>query len=171
MGRINILPEDLKNKIAAGEVIERPASVVKELIENSLDANATEINVFVSGGGNSSLKVIDNGDGLFKDDLVMAFSRHSTSKISTISDLLSIDTLGFRGEALASIASVATVKAQSSDNNDVGYAISVLDGQISNPMPVTMCKGTSISVSDLFFSIPARRKFIKSSLRIKGSCI
>ena len=163
MGRINILPEDLKNKIAAGEVIERPASVVKELIENSLDANATEINVFVSGGGNSSLKVIDNGDGLFKDDLVMAFSRHSTSKISTISDLLSIDTLGFRGEALASIASVATVKAQSSNNNDVGYAISVLDGQISNPMPATMSKGTSISVSDLFFSIPARRKFLKSS--------
>jgi len=163
MGSIKILPEDLKNKIAAGEVIERPASVVKELIENSLDANATEINVFVSGGGNSSLKVIDNGDGLFKDDLVMAFSRHSTSKISTISDLLSIDTLGFRGEALASIASVATVKAQSSNNNDVGYAISVLDGQISNPMPATMSKGTSISVSDLFFSIPARRKFLKSS--------
>ena len=163
MGIINLLSEDLKNKIAAGEVVERPASVVKELIENSLDANATEINVFVSGGGNSSLKVIDNGNGLFKDDLVMAFARHSTSKISTVSDLLNIDTLGFRGEALASIASVATVKAQSSDNNDVGYAISVLDGQISDPVPVTMSKGTSILISDLFFSIPARRKFLKSS--------
>ena len=163
MGIINLLPEDLKNKIAAGEVVERPASVVKELIENSLDANATEINVFVSGGGNSSLKVIDNGNGLFKDDLVMAFARHSTSKISTVSDLLNIDTLGFRGEALASIASVASVKAQSSDNNDVGYAISVLDGQISDPVPVTMSKGTSILISDLFFSIPARRKFLKSS--------
>ena len=163
MGIINLLPEDLKNKIAAGEVVERPASVVKELIENSLDANATEINVFVSGGGNSSLKVIDNGNGLFKDDLVMAFARHSTSKISTVSDLLNIDTLGFRGEALASIASVASVKAQSSDNNDIGYAVSVLDGQISEPMPVNMSKGTSISISDLFFSIPARRKFLKSS--------
>ena len=163
MGIINLLPDDLKNKIAAGEVVERPASVVKELIENSLDSNSTEINVFVSGGCNSSLKVIDNGNGLFKDDLVMAFARHSTSKISTVSDLLNIDTLGFRGEALASIASVASVKAQSSDNNDIGYAVSVLDGQISEPMPVNMSKGTSISISDLFFSIPARRKFLKSS--------
>lgn len=164
MGRIHLLSNDLKNKIAAGEVVERPASVVKELVENSLDANSTEINIFVSGGGNSSLKVVDNGDGLFKNDLVLAFSRHSTSKISTVNDLSNIQTLGFRGEALASIASVATVKAQSlENNNETGYEISVLEGKITKPMPVIMEKGTSISISDLFFSIPARRKFLKSS--------
>ena len=164
MGRIKLLSDDLKNKIAAGEVVERPASVVKELIENSLDAGATEIDVIVRGGGNVSMQVIDNGAGLEKDDLLIAFSRHSTSKIETVEDLSTIDTLGFRGEALSSIASVAKVKALSSVNGeDSGYEISVLDGEISQPEPAALSKGTAISVSDLFFSIPARRKFLKSA--------
>ena len=164
MGRIKLLSDDLKNKIAAGEVVERPASVVKELIENSLDSGATEIDVIVKGGGNVSVQVIDNGVGLEKDDLLIAFARHSTSKIESVEDLSTIDTLGFRGEALSSIASVAKVKALSSVNGeDSGYEISVLGGEISQPEPVALSKGTAISVSDLFFSIPARRKFLKSA--------
>ena len=164
MGRIKLLSDDLKNKIAAGEVIERPASVVKELIENSLDSGATEIDVIVKGGGNVSVQVIDNGVGLEKDDLLIAFSRHSTSKIESVEDLSTIDTLGFRGEALSSIASVAKVKALSSiKGEDSGYKIAVLGGEISQPEPVALSKGTAISVSDLFFSIPARRKFLKSA--------
>lgn len=163
MGSIRILPEDLKNKIAAGEVVERPASVVKELIENSLDAGATEIDVIVSGGGNTSLQVIDNGSGLAKDDLAMAFVRYSTSKIATMHDLTTINTLGFRGEALASIASVAKIKALSSvRGNDNGYEISISDGIGTKPVPAAISMGTAISVSDLFFSIPVRRKFLKS---------
>ena len=164
MGRIKLLSDDLKNKIAAGEVVERPASVVKELIENSLDSGATEIDVIVKGGGNVSVQVIDNGVGLEKDDLLIAFARHSTSKIESVEDLSTIDTLGFRGEALSSIASVAKVKALSFVNGeDSGYEISVLGGEISQPEPVALSKGTAISVSDLFFSIPARRKFLKSA--------
>ena len=164
MGRIKLLSDDLKNKIAAGEVVERPASVVKELIENSLDSGATEIDVIVKGGGNVSVQVIDNGVGLEKDDLLIAFARHSTSKIESVEDLSTIDTLGFRGEALSSIASVAKVKALSFVNGeDSGYEISVLGGEISQPEPVALSQGTAISVSDLFFSIPARRKFLKSA--------
>ena len=164
MGRIKLLSDDLKNKIAAGEVVERPASVVKELIENSLDSGATEIDVIVKGGGNVSVQVIDNGVGLEKDDLLIAFARHSTSKIESVEDLSTIDTLGFRGEALSSIASVAKVKALSSVNGeDSGYEISVSGDEISQPEPVALSKGTAISVSDLFFSIPARRKFLKSA--------
>ena len=164
MGRIKLLSDDLKNKIAAGEVVERPASVVKELIENSLDSGATEIDIIVKGGGNVSVQVIDNGVGLEKDDLLIAFARHSTSKIESVEDLSTIDTLGFRGEALSSIASVAKVKALSSVNGeDSGYEISVSGDEISQPEPVALSKGTAISVSDLFFSIPARRKFLKSA--------
>ena len=164
MGRIKFLSDDLKNKIAAGEVVERPASVVKELIENSLDSGATEIDVIVKGGGNVSVQVIDNGVGLEKDDLLIAFARHSTSKIESVEDLSTIDTLGFRGEALSSIASVAKVKALSSVNGEnSGYEVSVLGGEISQPEPVALSQGTAISVSDLFFSIPARRKFLKSA--------
>ena len=164
MGRIKLLSDDLKNKIAAGEVVERPASVVKELIENSLDSGATEIDVIVKGGGNVSVQVIDNGVGLEKDDLLIAFARHSTSKIESVEDLSTIDTRGFRGEALSSIASVSKVKALSSVNGeDSGYEISVSGGEISQPEPVALSKGTAISVSDLFFSIPARRKFLKSA--------
>ena len=164
MAKINILNEDLKNKIAAGEVIERPASVVKELLENSLDAESTEIKILLKGGGNTSIVVHDNGIGLNQNDLALAFSRHSTSKISQLDDLFNINTLGFRGEALASIASVSKVKAISCDNDDGDLAneITIINGKITNKKFSQLQKGTLISVSDLFFSIPARRKFLKS---------
>ena len=134
MAKINILNEDLKNKIAAGEVIERPASVVKELLENSLDAKSTEIKILLKGGGNTSIVVHDNGIGLNQNDLALAFSRHSTSKISQLDDLFNINTLGFRGEALASIASVSKVKAISCDNDDEDLAneITIINGKITN---------------------------------------
>ena len=164
MAKINILNEDLKNKIAAGEVIERPASVVKELLENSLDADSTEIKIILKGGGNTSIVVQDNGIGLNKNDLALAFSRHSTSKISRLDDLFNINTLGFRGEALASIASVSKVKAIScvNDDEDLANEITIINGKISNKKFSQLQKGTLITVSDLFFSIPARRKFLKS---------
>lgn len=164
MRKIKVLSDDLKSKIAAGEVVERPASIVKELVENSLDAGATEIEVIVRGGGNASVRVIDNGSGLEKEDLKIAFARHSTSKIASVDDLSAISTLGFRGEALASIASVARVKTQSSVNsNDAGYEITVSDGEVLEPHAAAFPRGTAVSVSDLFFSIPARRKFLKSA--------
>ncbi len=164
MVKIKILNEDLKNKIAAGEVIERPASVVKELLENSLDADSTEIKIILKGGGNTSIVVQDNGIGLNKNDLALAFSRHSTSKISRLDDLFNINTLGFRGEALASIASVSKVKAIScvNDDEDLANEITIINGKISNKKFSQLQKGTLITVSDLFFSIPARRKFLKS---------
>ena len=163
MGKIHILSEDLKNKIAAGEVVERPASVVKELIENSIDAGAKNIDVLVSGGGNASVQVVDDGGGLESDDLKLAFSRHTTSKIESPEDLHRINTLGFRGEALASIASVSKVRAISTVNGGAGSEIAVKNGEISEPVPGSMAEGTLISVTDLFFSVPARRKFLKSA--------
>jgi len=163
MSKIKILNEDLKNKIAAGEVIERPASVVKELLENSLDAESQEIKILLKSGGNTSISVQDNGVGLNKDDLILSFSRHSTSKISQLDDLSNINTLGFRGEALASIASVSKVNAISNQSNkELANEITISNGQISNTKFSQLQKGTLISVSDLFFSIPARRKFLKS---------
>lgn len=163
MGKIRILADDTKNKIAAGEVVERPASIVKELIENSIDAGATEIEVTVTGGGNGTVHVIDNGQGLDKEDLGLAFDRYATSKITSAEDLQRISTLGFRGEALASIASVAKVKAVSIANGrEGGHEIVITDGRLSEPVPASIEKGTSITVSDLFFSVPARRKFLKS---------
>jgi len=163
MTKIKILNEDLKNKIAAGEVIERPASVVKELLENSLDAASKEIKILLKGSGNTSICVHDNGIGLNKDDLILSFSRHSTSKISKLDDLFNINTLGFRGEALASIASVSKINAISNQNNEeLANEITISNGKISNIKLSQLQKGTLILVSDLFFSIPARRKFLKS---------
>ena len=163
MGKIHLLSDDLKNKIAAGEVVERPASVVKELMENSIDAGATQIDINVKGGGNVSIQVTDNGLGMEKDDLLLSFQRHSTSKLDTPEDLHRIATLGFRGEALASIASVAQVKAQSiSQGSENGYELVIMDGEFSDVNLIAMVEGTSVNVSDLFFSLPARRKFLKS---------
>ncbi|MFQ6608068.1 MAG: DNA mismatch repair endonuclease MutL [Fidelibacterota bacterium] len=163
MSKIKVLSDDLKNKIAAGEVVERPASVVKELIENSIDAGATSIEIVVEGGGNVSIQVIDDGEGLSAEDLVLAFARHSTSKINKAQDLERISTLGFRGEALASIASVAKVKALSATNSSgSGYVLTITDGTMSHPVPSSCSKGTAVTVSELFFSVPARRKFLKS---------
>ncbi|MEE9167565.1 MAG: DNA mismatch repair endonuclease MutL [Candidatus Neomarinimicrobiota bacterium] len=163
MGHIRILPDELKNKIAAGEVVERPASIAKELIENSIDAGATQIEITVAGGGNVSVQVVDNGDGLDREDLELAFSRYATSKIVNFEDLRRIDTLGFRGEALASIASVAKVRTISTaDGSGEGHELVVTDGVPSEPVPFPAPGGTSVTVSDLFFSVPARRKFLKS---------
>jgi len=162
MSKIHKLTEDLKNKIAAGEVVEWPASVVKEMMENSIDAGAKEIEVIVSGGGNASIKVIDNGEGIDKEEIGLAFQRHSTSKLFVVDDLMNIHTLGFRGEALASISSVARVKAGSSTNGSgMGYEVDIHDGVVSDPVPASLSRGTSITVQDLFYSIPARRKFLK----------
>ncbi|MDP7529740.1 MAG: DNA mismatch repair endonuclease MutL, partial [Candidatus Marinimicrobia bacterium] len=163
MPRIKVLSNDLKNKIAAGEVVERPASVVKELVENSIDAGASSVEIIVKGGGNTLIQVIDDGEGLSAEDLVLAFSRHATSKISSAEDLEQIGTLGFRGEALPSIASVAKVKALSAaDGSGSGHELTITDGTIGEPQPSSRSKGTSITVSELFFSVPARRKFLKS---------
>jgi len=163
VGKIHVLSDDLKNKIAAGEVVERPASVVKELIENSIDAGAKNIDISVSGGGNASIQVADDGSGLESDDLKLAFSRHTTSKIESPEDLHRISTLGFRGEALASIASVAKVRAISTVDGGTGSEIAISNGEISEQVPGSIVEGTSISVTDLFFSVPARRKFLKSA--------
>ncbi|MFQ6615792.1 MAG: DNA mismatch repair endonuclease MutL [Fidelibacterota bacterium] len=163
MGRIHRLHSDVRNKIAAGEVVERPASVVKELVENSIDAQSTEIEIIVRGGGNVSVQVVDNGEGMTADDLTLAFERHATSRISTAQDLEKIHTLGFRGEALASMASVSQVTALSTpDGPEKGHQLTVTGGRISPPEPAPVSAGTSVTVRDLFFSVPARRKFLKS---------
>ncbi|MFQ6676007.1 MAG: DNA mismatch repair endonuclease MutL, partial [Fidelibacterota bacterium] len=163
MGKIHRLDSDVRNKIAAGEVVERPASVVKELVENSIDAASTRIEIIVRGGGNVSIQVVDNGEGMGEDDLILAFDRHATSRISTAQDLERIHTLGFRGEALASIASVSRVTALSTpDGSQEGHRITVTHGRASDPEPAPISAGTSVTVQDLFFSVPARRKFLKS---------
>ncbi len=163
---ISPLTEDLRNKISAGEVVERPASVVKELVENSLDAQATRIEVVLSRGGLDLIQVADNGEGIEKDDLPRCFQRYSTSKISQIDDLFNIRTLGFRGEALASISSVAKVSVTSSSRAtemlDV-WTVRCLDGTVSETEPASGEKGTVFTVEELFYNTPARRKFLKSA--------
>lgn len=162
MAKIRILSEQVANMIAAGEVIERPSSVVKELIENAIDASSSEIEVKIIGGGIKSIEVSDNGCGMEKDDIELAFTRHATSKIFTSSDLFNIKTLGFRGEALPSIASVSSMKLSSSTGNNVGYEATITNSKISDIKPFMQRKGTIIKVSDLFFNTPARLKHLKS---------
>ncbi len=160
---IRILPEQLIHQIAAGEVVERPASVIKELVENSLDAGATQIEVEVEDGGIKLCRIRDNGCGIPKDELVLAITRHATSKIASIDDLESVATLGFRGEALPSIASVSQMRVISRvADNDNAYAVSANDGTISEPKPAAAPVGTTIEVRELFFNVPARRKFLKA---------
>ena len=163
MDIVHLLPESVANQIAAGEVVQRPASVVKELVENSVDAGATKISVILKDAGRSIIQVIDNGKGMSPKDCEMAFARHATSKISQATDLFAIATFGFRGEALASIASVAQVEMRSRQEGaeygtQFSIAASVPQGSEAAAMPV----GTNISVRDLFYNIPARRKFLKS---------
>jgi DNA mismatch repair protein MutL len=163
--RIQLLPEFLINQIAAGEVIERPASVVKELLENSLDADATTIEIDVEDGGLRLIKVTDDGVGIVKDDLWIACCRHATSKIATLSELERVRTLGFRGEALSSIASVAKLKLSScARGEEFGWEVSLAgcDEQASIPKPSALGGGTVIEVRELFFTTPARRKFLRS---------
>jgi len=163
MGRIRVLTDKVANQIAAGEVVERPASVCKELIENALDAGATQIRVELRGGGRSLIKVSDNGCGMHRDDALLAFERHATSKLRTSEDLLSIATLGFRGEALPSIASVARVSlATRAADSDSGTVVEISGGTLRNVRDDARPPGTSIAVQNLFFNLPARRKFLRT---------
>ena len=157
------LPEDLRNKISAGEVIERPASVVKELLENSIDAGATEITVVVEKGGHQLIQVRDNGHGITVDGLMQAFLRYTTSKISKVDDLFKIRTLGFRGEALASIASVSEINVSSSVDESAGYQMDLVNGVTDAIKAAPPIGGTEITVRNLFYNTPARKKFLKSA--------
>lgn len=164
MNRINILSEDTANKIAAGEVVERPASVVKELVENSIDANAKNIVIEIEEGGISLIRIIDDGDGIYKDDIKKAFLPHATSKIRESEDIYNINTLGFRGEALPSIASVAIVNLKSKEKDqDLGFEITIEGSNFSDVTECGVNKGTIIEVRNLFFNVPARKKFLKSA--------
>ncbi|HLC97900.1 MAG TPA: DNA mismatch repair endonuclease MutL [Candidatus Nanoarchaeia archaeon] len=163
MGKIQLLPEEVINKIAAGEVVERPASIVKELIENSLDAGATEITIELEQAGKALLRVTDNGEGMDKEDAHKALERHATSKIRSADDLFSIHTLGFRGEALASIAAVSLLSLTTQQEDKIeGYCIAAIGGQNISKDSVAAEQGTIIEVKDLFFNTPARKKFLKS---------
>ena len=164
MGRIVVLDQNMVNMIAAGEVIERPASVVKELVENSIDAGATKITVAVEDGGRKLISVTDNGCGMDAEDLASAFEPHATSKIKTSDDLRAISTLGFRGEALASIASIAQVKAVSRTADELsGNCLEIDCGDKAGLTPCSADVGTTIQVRDIFYKLPARRKFLKSA--------
>ena len=163
MAKIRLLPDHVSNQIAAGEVVERPSSVAKELVENAIDAGATRIAIDVEGGGRRLLKVSDDGDGMVRDDAVLAFERHATSKISTTEDLNAIATLGFRGEALASIASVARVELISkTEDGAVATRVSIEGGRMRDVKDAAHPRGTTITMRDLFFNVPARRKFLRS---------
>jgi DNA mismatch repair protein MutL len=163
MSRIRILPEAVANKIAAGEVVERPASVVKELLENALDAGASSVRIETEMGGKRMIRVIDDGHGMTHDDALLAFERHATSKLRSADDLLSIATLGFRGEALPSIAAVSRLLLETRDGNEnEGTRVEFAGGKLVGVKPAGVPAGTTISVADLFYCVPARRKFLKS---------
>ncbi|WP_333654410.1 DNA mismatch repair endonuclease MutL [Dissulfurispira sp.] len=161
MPRINVLPLNLRNKIAAGEVVERPASVVKELMENSIDAMASRIEIDVAKAGKRLIRVSDNGIGMDREDALLAFERYATSKIKDEHDLFNIKTMGFRGEALSSIASVSRVRLITSHQDETGTCIEIIGGDVKE---IKDCPaiGTTIEIKDLFFNTPARRKFLKS---------
>ena len=163
MSRIRILPEAVANKIAAGEVVERPASVVKELLENAIDAGAKTIRVEVEVGGKRMIRVIDDGHGMSHDDALLAFERHATSKLKSADDLLSIATLGFRGEALPTIAAVSRLLLETRDETEAeGTRIDFAGGKLMGVRPAGLPAGTTVSVADIFYCVPARRKFLKS---------
>jgi DNA mismatch repair protein MutL len=163
MSKIRVLPDHVANQIAAGEVVERPASVAKELVENAIDANSGRITVEVEAGGRRLLKVSDDGDGMVRDDAVLAFERHATSKIANSEDLATIGTLGFRGEALASIASVARVELTTkTEAGTAATRVTIDGGKMRDVKDAAHPRGTTIAVRDLFFNVPARRKFLRS---------
>jgi DNA mismatch repair protein MutL len=163
MGRIRVLSDQVANQIAAGEVVDRPASVVKELLENALDAGATRIRVEVEAGGRKLIRIADDGHGMNRDDALLAFERHATSKLRTADDLLKIATLGFRGEALPSIASVARVTLETATGEDAtGTKLEIAGGKIHHVDDAALPRGTTITVADLFFNTPARRKFLRA---------
>jgi len=163
MPNIKILPENLMNQIAAGEVVERPASVVKELLENALDAGAQRLIIEVEGGGDTYIRITDDGSGMDTTDAVMAFERHSTSKISTTEDLFNIQTLGFRGEAIASIASVSYFTLQTKKKGDLEGTLVICEGgKIKKTRSLGCPEGTQIEVKQLFYNTPARKKYLKN---------
>jgi len=163
MGRIRILPDQVANKIAAGEVVERPASVVKELLENSLDAGASELRIEVESGGRRLIRIADDGCGMLRDDALLAFERHATSKLRDVKDLLSISTLGFRGEALPSIASVSRLLLETrSAEETTGTRIEIAGGKMLRCEEAALGGGTAITVRDLFYNVPARKKFLRT---------
>lgn len=162
---IHQLPPEISNKIAAGEVIQRPASVVKELLDNAIDAGADQVKIYIQNAGRTLIQVVDNGCGMSKEDIPLCFERHATSKINTVDDLFKIRTLGFRGEAMASIASVSqvTVKSKRAED-DSGWEMEIWGGEEREIKPVAADDGTSISVRNLFFNVPARRQFLKTDV-------
>src|SRR5437016_10376627 len=162
MAKIRILSDDIANRIAAGEVVERPASVVKELMENSLDAGAKKIAVDVEEGGRRLVRVTDDGEGMSPEDALACFGRHATSKLYEPDDLFSIKTLGFRGEALPSIASVSRLLLETQADGSIGASIEIAGGKLLSQREQAFPRGTQITVQDLFFNVPARRKFLRS---------
>src|SRR5262244_2661160 len=162
MPKIKVLPDDIANRIAAGEVVERPASVVKELMENSIDAGAGKIAIHVEEGGRKLIRVTDDGEGMGPEDALACFWRHATSKLYEPNDLFSIKTLGFRGEALPSIGSVSRLLLQTQAEDSIGSAIEIAGGKLLSQREQAFPRGTQISVEDLFFNVPARRKFLRS---------
>jgi DNA mismatch repair protein MutL len=163
MPAIRLLPELLINQIAAGEVIERPAAALKELLENSLDAGATDISVQLDGGGIKLMRVRDNGTGMTKDELPLALMRHATSKIASLDDLQQVASMGFRGEALASMAAVSQLALTSHTESDThGWKVEAIDGRLSEPIPASHAQGTTVEIREIYFNTPARRKFLKS---------
>ena len=161
--QIKILPQHVASKIAAGEVVNRPSSVIKELLENSLDANATEIHIIIKDGGKSLIQIVDNGNGMDDDDSLLAFQRHATSKISSFEDLENLYSFGFRGEALASVAAVAQVEMRTrTKQNDVGTLVIIEGNKVTEHSKVATEIGTWLAVRNLFFNTPARKNFLKS---------
>ncbi len=163
MSKIRVLPEALANKIAAGEVVERPASVVKELLENAIDAGASDIEIDTEGGGKRLIRIQDDGEGMTEDDALLAFERHATSKLMRAEDLIEISTLGFRGEALPSMASVARLLLETRhESREIGVSVEIVGARLSAVRQIARPRGTTVAVRDLFFNLPARKKFLKS---------
>lgn len=161
---IQLLPDSVANQIAAGEVIQRPASVIKELVENAVDAGAKNIQVAVQDAGRTNIQVIDDGKGMSETDARLAFERHSTSKIRQAEDLFDLHTMGFRGEALASIAAVAQIELKSRQESDeVGTKINISGSRFEKQEPCACPVGSMFTVSNIFYNVPARRKFLKSN--------
>ena len=165
---INLLTADVYNKIAAGEVVDRPYSVVKELVENAVDAGATEVSVEIEGGGKKRIRVTDNGSGMEKSDLPLAYASHATSKLKVADDLFAIRTLGFRGEAIASVAAVSKMEIVSRTAEGEAYSLRSEGGVLGEVLPAAGAKGTVVTVDDLFFNVPARLKFLKSDAQEEG---